>query len=211
MLRGTGICIAAVALACLCLPAAARANGDPASDYLLAQDVFYPLGVSVDPTAKQQLDRAVRTAKARGFPIKVALIAHSSDLGLVSQLYGKPQQYAEFLGGELVFLYRDGLLIAMPNGYGYSENGRPSTAMADSLADLPEPGFEATPLVQAATVAVGRLAEAAGHPISDVVPTENDSGGHGTVLVAAGGAALAFVAMVAVALLLVRRRRTARD
>jgi hypothetical protein len=86
---------ATLALACfLLLPASARADGDPASDYLLVRDVFLPFQVTIEPSATEGLDREIRATKARGFPIKVALIAHPYDLGAVPQLYGEPQQYA---------------------------------------------------------------------------------------------------------------------
>ena len=110
--------LAVLAVACLCLPAAARADGDPASDYLLVQDVFYPFQVAIDPAAREGLDTTVKAAAASGFKIRVALIAHNYDLGSVPQLFEKPQPYAEFLGQELAFVYPGRLLVAMPNGYG---------------------------------------------------------------------------------------------
>jgi len=42
--------------AALCAPVAARANGDPASDYLLVQSVFLPFNAKIDANAKKRLD-----------------------------------------------------------------------------------------------------------------------------------------------------------
>ena len=42
--------------ACLCAPAGARANGDPASDYLLAQNVFLPFTTKIDNNEVQRLN-----------------------------------------------------------------------------------------------------------------------------------------------------------
>ena len=53
-----------------------------------------------------------------GLPIKVAIIGNKTDLGAVPQLWAKPQVYARFLGAELRFVYKDTLLIVMPQGFG---------------------------------------------------------------------------------------------
>ena len=42
-------------------------------------------------------------AKAEGFPVKVALIAAPTDLGVIPDLFGKPQPYAQFLDQEISF------------------------------------------------------------------------------------------------------------
>jgi hypothetical protein len=104
----------------LCLAAAtateARANGDPASDFLLSRDVFIP--GDVDITRVNQLQTLVGDAKTRGFRIKVAVITTRADLGSVTALWRQPQKYAQFLAQELAFVYRGPLLIVMPNGLG---------------------------------------------------------------------------------------------
>ena len=48
------------ALLLLALPGVARANGDPASDYLLVQDVFLPFNAKVDPQASRELTETIR-------------------------------------------------------------------------------------------------------------------------------------------------------
>jgi hypothetical protein len=199
-----------VALTCLCLPASARADGDPASDYLLVRDVFYPFQTAINPEARRGLDAAVRSAAAHGFKIRVALIAHDYDLGAVPQLFNKPQQYAEFLGQELAFVYPGRLVVAMPAGYGYARRGKPDPALAAALSELPPPGQDATALTSGATTAIGRLAEEAGHPLPESVVPDTSSGSDTTLIVVGVAAVLGALALagVAVVLILRGRRRT---
>lgn len=161
MVRATTVLL----LACLCLPLVARAHRDPASDYLLGQDVFRPLKKVIGVSALERLSAAVRGAERAGFPIKVALIAEPSDLGAELDLYRKPQRYAEHLGLELASAYRGPVLIVMPNGFGYAVGGEPS-GHARALSALADPGSDPTKQAEAATLAVRRLAANAGHPIA---------------------------------------------
>src|SRR5437588_283728 len=81
----------------LLAPAPALADGDPASDYLPLQGYYTPYaGVSKPLT--DALAEVVKETRAAGYPIKVAVIASPTDLGSVPNLFGQPQQYAEFLG-----------------------------------------------------------------------------------------------------------------
>jgi ribose-phosphate pyrophosphokinase len=50
------------ALLVLAVPAVARANGDPASDYLLVQSIFLPFNAKVDPKASKELADTIRAA-----------------------------------------------------------------------------------------------------------------------------------------------------
>jgi hypothetical protein len=196
--------IAAVLL--LCAPAAARANGDPASDYLLLQSIFLPFDAKVDPDVTARLSDVIRAAGKADFRIKVAVIRTRYDLGTAFSLYNKAQRYAQFLGLELSFQYRDRLLVVMPKGYGYSIAGKPDAAGARTLSSLPAPGAGAAKEVEAATAAVRRLAAAAGH----VLPKGGSSGSSETrdrLMIAAGATAL--VALLA-AIVFYRRGRTAR-
>jgi hypothetical protein len=187
---------------CLCAPAAARANGDPASDYLLSQNVFLPFTTKIDNGAVKRLDGVLREADKQHVRIRVAVILGPSDLGTAFSLFGKPQKYSEFLGLELSFVYRGRLLVVMPTGYGYSVKGDPDPKAAAVLKKVPPPGPNATAEVGAAIVAVQRLAASAGHRI--VVP----KGGGGSAsrdritIAAAVTAGIAFAA----ALVLYRRR-----
>ena len=113
-----------LALAVLFVAApAARADGDPASDYLLSQPTFLPPDAGIPTAYQNQLNQIVADAKANHYEIRVALIATPYDLGSVSVLNNKPKQYARFLGQELAFIYRGRLLVVMPNGLGVSRNG----------------------------------------------------------------------------------------
>ena len=101
------------ALFLLAAPGVARANGDPASDYLLVQSVFLPFNAKVDPQASKELADTIRAANEKGFKIKVAVIGSRYDLGTAFSLYNKAQRYSQFLGLELSFQYRDHLLVVM--------------------------------------------------------------------------------------------------
>jgi hypothetical protein len=104
--------------------APARADGDPASDILLVDNVFLTYSVDVSPEAKTALQQAVAKANKTGFRIKVAVIADAADLGAVPSLFGKPQFYAKFLGTEISFQYTNRLLVVMPNGFGFWRDRR---------------------------------------------------------------------------------------
>src|SRR5271163_1216609 len=99
-------------------PAAARADGDPASDVLLGQNVFYPYTPAVSPAIQKTLDAETTAASRAKFPIKVALIASPVDLGVIPDLFGKPQKYADFLDQEISFQTKQPLLVVMSAGYG---------------------------------------------------------------------------------------------
>jgi hypothetical protein len=192
----------ATALTALLVPAAAQANGDPASDYLLVQKVFFPFNSKVDSDAAARLEKLLDAAAKAKFPIRVAVIGTPTDLGTASSLFRKPQRYAEFLGLELSFLYRDRLLVVMPNGFGYAVNGDPDPKIASVLKRVSPPGPDATKEVESGIVAVQRIAAAEGRKLE--VPS--DSTARDRITIAA--AATAGVALLA-ALLLYRRRRQA--
>jgi hypothetical protein len=184
----------------LCTPAAARANGDPASDYLLVQSIFLPFNGKIDPDATARLSDVIRAANQAGFRIKVAVIGSRYDLGTAFSLFNKPQRYSEFLGLELSFQYHDRLLVVMPSGYGSSINGKPNAAGVRVLKTLPAPGADPTKEVEAATAAIRRLAAAEGH----VLPAgKGESQTRDRLVIAAGATAL--VALL-VAIVFWRRR-----
>jgi hypothetical protein len=192
------------ALLLLIAPAVARANGDPASDYLLVQSVFLPFNAKVDPKTTKQLAETIRAADAAGYKIKVAVIGSRYDLGTAFSLYDKAQKYAEFLGLELSFQYRDHLLVVMPNGYGYSINGKPDQRGIRVVQKLPPPGKDATKQVQGATAAVRKLAAASGHTLHSF-EANGSSKTRDRITIAAGAVALA--ALLA-AIVFWRRERT---
>ncbi len=188
----------------------ARADGDPASDYLLGQRVFFPFDVTYAPADKSRFTGLVAAANQQGFKIRVALIPDSYDLGSITVLWGKPRTYARFLGQELGFVYKQRLLVVMPNGYGFNWPGHSSTREYGVLASIPPPGSPAK-LLDSATIAVKRLAAADGITIS-VAPKDVAAGGgqqsHTGVLVGAAAGALLLAAVLGG--LALRRLRSAR-
>ena len=186
----------------LLVPGAARADGDPASDYLITQNVFVPFGGQISTGDASRISALVDDAEKKGFPIKVAVIAGTNDLGSVTALWRKPQQYAEFLGQELFFVDKGPLLIVMPNGYGISERGKPVPADRKVLDTLPLP----KDLAAATTTAVRRVAAA--HGVEVEAPSSGGSNANRDRAIIAGAAVLAALAAGLVALL--RRRRRSR-
>ena len=198
MAKRVALALAAVAL---CFPAAAQANGDPASDYLLVQDLFLPFNSKIDAETVERLRDVIKGAEKGGYKIKVALILTRYDLGTAFSLYNKPQRYAQFLGLELSFIYQGNLLVVMPKGFGFAVNGKADPPSSAVLKPLPEPGRDATKLASSATRAVTRLATASGHKI---VPPKDATVTRDRLVIAA--AAAAGVALIA-ALVLYRRQR----
>jgi hypothetical protein len=172
---------AAAFLSVLCLtPGAARADGDPASDFLVSQPVFTPFQPPSE-ILRQQLTALATAAKRQGFPIRVAVIHAPTDLGAVSALFGKPETYARFLGAEIRFFYRGRLLVVMPHGYGYTRNGKPVPGGAGLLRSIAKPsGGTPDQVTTAAIRALRRLAAASGHRLP-VNPPLVGSSGPGTV------------------------------
>jgi hypothetical protein len=194
-------------LAALLAPAAARADGDPASDYLYTQSLFLPLEATTPKPSEQQLRALLADAKAKGYPVRAAVIATRADLGAVPSLFEKPERYAPFLGQELRFLFKGPLLIVMPNGYGFYWLAHDTAAEQAALAKLPPPA-DAPDLARAAVPAIQTLAALAGVELA-TPPLEGS--GHATrsrVLVAV---AVVLVAALAAAGLLWRRRRANRS
>ena len=153
---------ALLGLAALVVPVAARADGDPASDWLLAQSTFVPMDDGIPNAYAQQLLTAVQEAKARGYVIRVALIGTQYDMGSVYSLWRQPKPYAVFLGKELYFVYKKRLLVVMPNGLSVTKGGirdPKEQAIADRIAP---PVANHAALASAATNAVIKLAANAG-------------------------------------------------
>ena len=181
---------------------AAHADGDPASDWLLTQPVFVPFDAP-SPALKAELIATAKAAKARGYPVRVAVIQAPTDLGAIPQLLGKPSIYARFLGAELRFAYRGRLLVVMQDGYGFTENGKPEPQGMKALANLPKPaGNTPDDLTRSAITALHTVAAAAGHPLpKHIAVVEPGSASGGTSFVSAHRTAIVAGAVVIVALL----------
>ena len=107
--------------------AASLADGDPASDYLLTQNVSFPYQ-SPSPAVSAELGRAVDDVYLHGNRVKIALIYTVDDLGAIPSLFGNPTDYARFLGIELGLWYVGPLLVVMPAGFGIYDGGRSTAA-----------------------------------------------------------------------------------
>ncbi len=188
MRAGLAALLALVALALA--PAAARADGDPASDVLYNGKIFLPFEVKISGQTQLDLQQTVAAAWKAGFPIKVAVISSAYDLGSVGALWLKPQLYAKFLGSEEAFLYKGRLLIVMPNGFGLNHG----TAAERKLLEQVPIGQGADGLTASAADGVRALAAASGHQLPKPVHKTSNAGRDRIVLV---------VAIVLIALLVV--------
>jgi hypothetical protein len=148
--------LAALGAALLGTPAA-QANGDPASDVLITEQVFLPFEAPISKSASEELTKTVAAANKQGYTIRVAVIAFTGDLGTAISLWGHPQEYAKFLGSELAFAYSNRLLVAMPAGFGVYHGKKPVAKELRVLAKV-EPGKTPTALTESTTQAVRALA-----------------------------------------------------
>jgi hypothetical protein len=148
----------------------ARADGDPASDVLLTDNVFLSYNSPYGSAEGRELEALTKQAKRQNFPIRVAVITQIADLGAIGGLYGKAQRYAEFLGREITFVYRGTLVVVMngkPGGFGvHGPGATPAAKQALARLKLPGPSPTVAELGKAAAVAVQRVAAASGHHLS---------------------------------------------
>jgi hypothetical protein len=201
-LSGRAIILAAAVL--LVAAPSARADGDPASDFLLSRPTFLPPDAGIPAGYQHQLNQVVADAKAHGYVIRVALISAPYDLGSVGVLYRKPKEYARFLGQELAFVYRGRLLVVMPNGFGVSKNGT-SLPREQAVVDrLPAPGQGGAALASSATQAVSKLAGVPVPPLTGATSKPSQTNERVAIVAVA-----ALVVAGIVAFRLLRRRRRA--
>jgi hypothetical protein len=172
--------------ASLAVAGTARADGDPASDYLLGQPVFFSIDSKVPAAKQKELVALVDAANRAGYRIRVALIWSPYDLGSVTSLWRKPRTYAHFLGEELQFVYKQRLLIVMPSGFGLYWHGHDVTTAYGSLAGVQ---ITKTPvgLVDAAETAVQHLAAASGTHVKPVETAPSHSHRTATIVLIAVG------------------------
>jgi hypothetical protein len=186
----------ALALLALLLPAAARANGDPASDVLLTDQVFLPFEAPISKSSQDDLRKTVAEANKKGVKLRVALIAFTSDLGTAVSLWKHPQQYSEFLGKEIAFVYTGPLLVSMPSGFGYYDQGKPAGKQLRVLAKM-KPGTTPTPLADSTA--------AAEQGVTVKKPSSGSSATHDRLIL--GAAVLAFLLVLVFPARLLRRSR----
>jgi hypothetical protein len=200
---------AAIALVVLVAAAAAqgaRADGDPASDYLLTQKVFLPFDAKFPAKQSAQFTGLVDAANRAGFKIRVAVIWSDYDMGSVTSLFRRPKTYAKFLGLEISFVYRQRLLVVMPNGLGFNWPKHDTSAEQALITKVPA-GSTPTQLLAAASTAVTRLAAASGvkvaAPSRVTTPAQRNTQDREVILAAVLGALVVATA----ARFLIRRRR----
>ena len=156
---------------------AALADADPPSDVLLLQSVYYPYQPPVSDKLRRTLDRVVAASQKAGYPVKVALVESAVDLGAIPQLFGKPTQYAPFLGREIAFKSKDPLLVIMPAGIATNNvTVRAQQAIQGIKIDASK---QSDGLVAAAIEAVPKMATASGHPVAAVPVPSSGSGKNG--------------------------------
>jgi hypothetical protein len=198
-----------VALAALILvPSSALADGDPASDVLLASTLYTPVGQKISPPVQQQLQRTIIEADAAGLRVRVALILDRTDLGAVPQLFGHPAKYVRLLAAELYYAWKDTVIAVQPSGIGV-QNIKP-LAPAQTLADSIHVAQPATAdaLARAADTAIRKLAAQKGLKLGASAPASS-SGQRSTTPYVVGAVVIAILA-VALAVQLNRRMKRAR-
>jgi hypothetical protein len=204
-MRSRGLVVLLVAvLAAGAAASTARADGDPASDYLLVQKVFYPFEAKLSAAEKAQFGALVDAANRSGFPIRVAMIGGVYDMGSVTSLYRKPRTYARFLGAELSYYYKQRLLVVMPNGFGFNWPKHPSAPAYRVLAGI-RIGPGSAGMLAAARTAVEKLAAADGVKVAPPrTPTASSRNNRDRIVIVV---AVTLVAIGLGVVLQLRRRR----
>ena len=161
--------IAALVLAAVFAAAGARADGDPASDILYTQDVFVPFP---KPSANlvTGLFTAVAAANKSGMKLKVAVLAGETDMGTARSLFGRPDDYAKFLGFELSYNYDGVLLVVMPAGFGVYKDKASTTKYEHAVSSVNIDASSPDGLMRTATAAVHRLAALGIKDVDHVAP-----------------------------------------
>jgi hypothetical protein len=200
------------AVAALLAPSAARADGDPASDVLLFQDVYLPYFPAPSQAEAETLERLLREVKSKGYPMKVAVIGSAGDLGAYPDLFGKPDDYAKLLAGEIAFRVKNPhLLILMADGGFAGRNLGDGLAATDDIGI--EPAEQTDGLVRAAIKAVAAIASANGHATdvpeirADEQPGTKDGGSHVWMYVLSGVIVLLGLALIVASFVSRRGRR----
>ncbi len=154
-----------LAILCVLCPlgtVSALADGDPGSDVLLDQNLFYGSDSGISTAQELALGKLLTATAAAGAPVRVAIVAHEDDLGSVTRLWQRPEAYAGYLGYELSLAYTGRLLVVMPGGYGIYWRGHNTTSASRAIASAPAPGASPASLIAGATAAVKALEMDAG-------------------------------------------------
>src|SRR5262249_23436230 len=155
-----GALVAAVAFAAAAAAPPAPADGDPASDVLLFQNVYLP-AQAPSRAVSEVLENIASAVYRRGDRVKVAIVYDQSDLGRIPPLYGVAKGSARSLGLELGLGYAGPLLVVMPAGLGVYDGGRSTSAAEAALQSVRVTAATPDDLTRSATAALEAL-EAAG-------------------------------------------------
>ena len=198
-----GLVLAAAALIAAAAAPPARADGDPGSDVLVYQDLFAGSDAGLSVQQQLELGGLLKATARANAPVRVAIIASPFDLGAITGLWRNPRAYARFLGLELSLVYKQRLLVVMPNGFGFNWPGHSPAAAyraLDSIQTRPGGGG----LFNAAEAAVRKLMLADHVKLPSAAPAAATNGAErGSSQASRSGAdnALGIVALALIALL----------
>jgi hypothetical protein len=167
-------------------PAGALAHGDPTAHYLETDSLLTSYAAPPDLGVERRLRGVLDAAAARGYPIKVVLLANEGDTGGEPEPLEDTQSYVATVSDQLeaVSPLTAPVLIVTPHGYGLGGKQPRSGALtpitpplAAALAhDLPLASkAEGNALARTAMLAVRRLAAAGGHPLPSRIPPAEDN------------------------------------
>jgi hypothetical protein len=162
-------------------PARALAHGDPTSHYLETDSLLTSYAAPPDLAVELQLRGVLDAAAARGYPIKVVLIANEEDTGGEPEPLGDTQTYVTTVSEEVdaVSPLRAPVLIVTPHGFGLGgtqpRGGTPTPITPPLAAELVRriplaKKADGNALARTAMIAVRRLAAAGGHPLPKRIP-----------------------------------------
>lgn len=140
-------------------PGVALADGDPGSDVLVNQPLFLASDSDISISQQVALNQLLSASAKAGLPVRVAIIATPTDLGVVTPLWRRPREYARYLGYEISLAYPGRLLVIMPNGIGFNWPHHSSAAAYRVLAHVPL--GSGAKLAATAAAAIRALASAA--------------------------------------------------
>jgi hypothetical protein len=171
----------AAALAALAGAAGAQAHGDPTAHYLETDSLLTSYAAPPDLAVELQLRGVLDAAAARGYPIKVVLIASEEDTGGEPEPLEDTQTYVTTVSKDVdaVSPLRAPVLIVTPHGLGVGgkqPTGGTLTPITPPLAaELarglpPAKKADGNALARTAARAIRHLAAAGGHPLPKRIP-----------------------------------------
>jgi hypothetical protein len=170
--RGVLRLLTAAVVLLLAAAPVAWADGDPAGDVLIQQNVFYGSALDLRSKEAAQLMALTEQAKEKGYEIRVAALTVPEDLGAIGYLWDDPTNYADFLTAEIQSVYRERTLVVMPSGLGIWWRDHSVAREQELLDELGGPGQDASAVMPLAMDAIVKLAAARGIELTipDVEP-----------------------------------------